>query len=869
MSQTSLDIRQSQTRALQDQLNLNATQQMDSTLASINNELTPPGRLIAASTPSLVITVGSGTVVNPNTSKNRVLSFINNVPVTFTGGTITFPSTSGTITVSAGTNGSITIGASQFCAVLIQLNSSGQFSLVTGTNAGSLGAVVVPSGSTSLLSLGYVIVQTNGSSVIQNITDAMLYQFVSGGGSGSGSGSGTGDDLDALQYQSDVTELFSNSPTAVAAQSTVDTTQTNATYSAANSYMTMSYDASKTVTGTGTAMTISGTPSYTVAVGDILRVGTQARKITVVSTQTSYTIESAFTTNPSTAACTISQAVYSKDLNNFAFNGVAISAIYTGTISDCIVIYNDTASGTLYNYTDPPLVAYTASADGSTYTTVQAREANPSSTANVTSLASTGSDMFLRFFSNASSGTGTVNLVGYKAFFHRLSQTESGGIQFQAICFTNSVGTPVGCSNPTVVGGVTQIVLTNAFPVGVNSGNPNGSLRVYLNGQKIPRFINSTLTPDASYTEINANTITLDRNYSSQNYSVEIYQDVAVVDSNTQNTTNISAIQINQLRNSLINGNFDFWQRGTSVTVANTISTYQADRWYVKNSLGTNGVITYSQASPTLNQSKWAAKVQITTAPTAAQTNGTELYQTLENEDTLIYLGNSASFSVNIKALGNVNAVGLQFFYATTETKVTTALGSEQSVTVNSSTFTAGQLTGQLIGTTPTTSGVIGVRIRILTVSTGNTYDLNNGFVVEQAMVNLGGSCLTTFQRSAPTIQQELATCQRYMEIVGGQSTNTHEPIGFGLVTTGTTSVSFIMLYRTTKRVAPTITYSSQTKFRYNNATNNFTSTAMATATAGFNSANITMTISGGTTNIPGFIDTVDTSGTIYIDADI
>lgn len=763
MAQTSLDIRQSQTRVLQDQLNSAATTQMDSTLASINSELTSPGRLIAAATPSLVITVGSGTITNPNTSKNRVLPFLNNIPITFTGGTITFPSTSGTITVSSGTNGSITIGASQFAAVLIQINSSGQFSLVTGTAVGSLGAVVVPSGSTSLLSLGYVIVQTNGSSVIQNITNAMLYQFVGGGGSGS-SGSGTGDDLDALQYQSDVTEAFANSPTAAASQSTVDTTQTNATYSAANAYMTMSYDASKTVTGTGTSMTLSGTPSYTVVAGDILRVGTQARKITVVTTQTSYTIESAFSTNPSAAAATVSQAVYSKDLNNFAFNGVAISAIYTSTISDCLVLYNDTASGTLYNYTDPPLVAFTASGDGSTYTTVQAREANPSSTAGVTSLATTGSNMYLRFFSNASSGTGTVNLVGYKSFFHRLSQTESGGILNQAICFTNAVGTPVGCSNPTLVGGVTQIVLNNSFPVGVNSGFANGSLIVVLNGQKIPRFINSTLTPDASYTEINANTIALDRNYSSQNYSVEIYQFVAVVDSNTQNTTNISAIQTNQLRNSLINGNFDFWQRGTSTTVANAATAYQADRWYVKNSLGTSGVITYSQASPTLNQSKWAAKVQISTAPTAAQANGTELYQTLENEDTLIYLGNSASFSVYVKALGNVTAVGLQFFYATTETKVTTALGSEQSVSVNGSTFTLGQLQGQLIGTTPTTSGSIGVRIRILTVSTGNTYDINNGFVVEQAMMNLGGSCLPTFQRAGINTQQELHMCERYYE---------------------------------------------------------------------------------------------------------
>lgn len=622
---TQLDIRQSVTRVLQDQLNAASNIGMDSTLASINSELTSPGRLIAASTPSLVVTVGSGTVVNPNTLKNRVLPLIKNTAVPFTGGTITFPSGTGTITVSPGTNASITIGASQFVAVLVQLDSAGNLSLVVGSAAGSLGAVVVPSGSTSFLTLGYIIVQSNVSGVIQNITNAMIYQMPSGGGgSGSGSGSGTGDDLDALQYQSDVTELFSNSPTAAASQSSVDTTQSNGIYSAANSYMTLSYDASKTVTGTGTTMTISGTPSYTVQVGDILRVGTQARKITVVTTQTSYTIEAAFSTNPSTSACTISQAVYSKDLNNFAFNGVAISAIYTGTISDCLVIYNDTASGTLYNYTDPALIAYTASGDGSTYTTVQVRESNPSSTAGVTSLATTGSNMYLRFFSNASSGSGTVNLVGYKAFFHRLSQTEAGGIQLQAICFTNSVGTPVGCSNPTVVNGKTQIVLSNAFPVGVNSGTANGSIRVYLNGQKIPRFINSTLTPDSSYTEVNATTVQLDKDYSSLNLIVEIYQEIVVVDSNTQNTTNISILQT--VPTIQVFSQLNYY----TFTISNPSSTVSAGAVYTNNSSSFTVVYAETTSATVLV----AYRSSGTNAPTGS---GTLTYSSGTGPSTITY----------------------------------------------------------------------------------------------------------------------------------------------------------------------------------------------------------------------------------------
>lgn len=223
----------------------------------------------------------------------------------------------------------------------------------------------------------------------------------------------------------------------------------------------------------------------------------------------------------------------------------------------------------------------------------------------------------------------------------------------------------------------------------------------------------------------------------------------------------ISALQASIPKNYLINGAFDFWQRGTSVTIANTASTYEADRWYGKNSLGTNGVLTFSQTTGVNNGSKFGASLQITTAPTAAQTNGTELYQVIENFNSLELYNQVASFSVYVKALGNVTSVGLQFFYATTEVKVTTALGSEQTVTVNSSTFTLGNLLNQSIGTLPTTAGVVGVRIRILGVSTGNTYDLNNGFVVEQAMVNLGATA-ANFARCGRSIAEEMSLCERY-----------------------------------------------------------------------------------------------------------
>lgn len=217
---------------------------------------------------------------------------------------------------------------------------------------------------------------------------------------------------------------------------------------------------------------------------------------------------------------------------------------------------------------------------------------------------------------------------------------------------------------------------------------------------------------------------------------------VSLTDSNAANAvtdqTNWQVYGGGSSRNFLANGNFYWWQRKTSDTIANSISKYVADRWYGKNSLGTNGVLTCSRVTGTTNGSPYALKLQITTAPTASQANGCELYQTIENPLAVELYGKTASFGIKVKAFGNVTQVGVQFMYKTTEAKVDTVIGSEQTFTVNTSSFVNCRISGQALGTSMTTAGVVGVRIRITGVSSGNTYDLNNGFSVEQAIMNIG-----------------------------------------------------------------------------------------------------------------------------------
>lgn len=198
-----------------------------------------------------------------------------------------------------------------------------------------------------------------------------------------------------------------------------------------------------------------------------------------------------------------------------------------------------------------------------------------------------------------------------------------------------------------------------------------------------------------------------------------------------------------ETKNDFVNSTFHSWQRGTSATRTNGQRKYLADMWCVRNALGTNGVLTNSRVAATSDGAAYANKVLITTAPTSGQTNGCEMYYIFENIDSLKYYNKIASMSAYIKAFGNVNQVGLQFMYATSEILPSSTIGSETLVTVNTSTFTLGSILAQAIGTGMTAAGVIGVRIRITAVSSGNTYDLNNGFSIELPNCNLGSTALT------------------------------------------------------------------------------------------------------------------------------
>lgn len=639
-------------------------------------------------------------------------------------------------------------------------------------------------------------------------------QSVRLGASGSGSGGGTGDDINSLLFRASFTDAFDEGPSD--SKSAVDVTSAHtdpAAYNAAKSMYTLNYDASKTIAAatTTTNINISANASFTVKTGDMVISGLQARRITAVANQASFTVE-AFDVAPTLASqVTISQAVHTKDIYNLPVDGNALSAAFSGaTFAAIMTDYEDTtaAGDNIFDVNTAPVVAYDASHNGTSWTGVKIRPTLETDQVQEVLLNASGTGLYQRFYAYKTSGSGIVNLLRYKSFMQKLVSATTGGITNSAYAFTNNVGTPINCA-VSVVGGKTTVTLNWQYAVGVLAGTTASSIEVWLNGAKLPRFVDVTLTPDGSFLETSSNIITLDKDYSSLNLSVEVYQRTQIIDSNTQNTTNIALLAVNQGRNYLINGAFDLWQRATTNTIANAASTYVADRWYVKNSLGTNGVITCSQVAGIVAGSKYGASVQITTAPTAAQTNGTELYQVIENAMTLDLIGQVISFSANVKALGLVNQIGLQFCYATTETKPSLFFGTEQLVTVNTSSFSLGSLLAQSSGSLPTSSGVIGVRIRITGVSSGNLYALNNGFIVEQAEVNIGSSAMA-FSRAGRFIQGEVAMCQRFFEKSYDLATAVGTSTTLGCeqyLTRGNNAEQQSWGFRVNKRATPTMAF--------------------------------------------------------------
>jgi hypothetical protein len=220
-------------------------------------------------------------------------------------------------------------------------------------------------------------------------------------------------------------------------------------------------------------------------------------------------------------------------------------------------------------------------------------------------------------------------------------------------------------------------------------------------------------------------------------------------------------------RNRLINGNFDFWQRGTSLAVTSGAGEYIADRWAVQNGLATSyvcsrQVFSYGQTNVPGNPAYYCRHV-VTTSNAAGEFCA--MGQRIEYATTLS--GETITLSFWAKSDSN-KSIGLDFVQNFGSGGDAAVLFGAQTIALTTSwqKFTVTVTVPSVSGKTIAAGNFISPRFWF---STGSNYATLEHYVGNQsgtfdiAQVQLEpGPFATDFEYRS--IGEELALCRRYYE---------------------------------------------------------------------------------------------------------
>lgn len=209
--------------------------------------------------------------------------------------------------------------------------------------------------------------------------------------------------------------------------------------------------------------------------------------------------------------------------------------------------------------------------------------------------------------------------------------------------------------------------------------------------------------------------------------------------------------------NYIINGAFDIWQRGTSLTT--TANVYTADRWY-----GEGGNVTVSrQTTGVPPTSTYCMRTAMTS------TTFNNKYQIIESVNVAPMRGKTVTYQVKLRR--NSSFTGGLTIRLSKSSTVDAGMGATWVEIVGSVVSNASLPTG----TAATDWYLASITATIPNDGTANTVRIEvsqttaevSGAYWEMAEVQLETESLTPFRRNAPSIQGELATCQRYYQTGG------------------------------------------------------------------------------------------------------
>jgi hypothetical protein len=260
-----------------------------------------------------------------------------------------------------------------------------------------------------------------------------------------------------------------------------------------------------------------------------------------------------------------------------------------------------------------------------------------------------------------------------------------------------------------------------------------------------------------------------------------------VADSTQNDGVNWAGPSFVGAKNFVVNGGFDFWQRGT--TFASPLPSYTADRFAATASAGG---VTYSvsRVASFLTGSQYALRVQ-----RAAGQTGTPTFFLgvgFETIDIIKLQGKTVTWSFYVQAGSNYSSSGSVLgasFYTGTGIDQGPFVGHTGEVTqVNAS---------QVISTTGTRysytftvpTNATSARFNLAMPTTG-TAGANDYYDITNMQLEIG-SVATPFSRAGGTIAGELAACQRYYwRAIAG---NAYGIFGTALGESGIAAYGYIM----------------------------------------------------------------------------
>jgi len=270
-------------------------------------------------------------------------------------------------------------------------------------------------------------------------------------------------------------------------------------------------------------------------------------------------------------------------------------------------------------------------------------------------------------------------------------------------------------------------------------------------------------------------------------------------------------------RNAIINGNFLFWQRGTSFTADGNTS----DRWRVGETTdGSLKVDRESTIKPTQDAVNYAYKVTVLTADSSlAATQYAEIHQLIEGHNYLQFIGRTATLSFWVRS----SLTGTYSVAFRNGSPYDRSYIAEYTID-NANTWEYKTITLKFDYTGGTWNTTTGIGLYILfSLGCGSTYAaapgswLSGNYIASNNQVNWMATVGNTFYLS--NVQLELGSSASPFEVLDGETQTLkvhryYEAKYYYTQLTSTSSVQgygYNMLTYDLKRAGPTTTYAGAT----------------------------------------------------------